>query len=138
MNLKKFTRIGVLLLSALSVVFLATIMGSDAPDGGMILPFISVSYIAVFVATGLVLYYSIKNLMASKNIKKTLMPFALFILLFVFSYVIANSDPFIKNEVEILSSSGSKLVSAGLNMVYILALAAFGLLIYSSFARFKK
>ena len=72
MNLKKFTRIGVLLLSALSVVFLATIMGSDAPDGGMILPFILVSYIAVFVATGLVLYYSIKNLMASKNIKKTL------------------------------------------------------------------
>lgn len=138
MNLKKFTRLGVLLLSALSIVFLATILASDDKEGGLIQPFILLSYLTVIIATGLVLYYSIKNLMASKNIKKTLMPFGAFLLLFVVSYLVANSDPVVKNGVEVISSSGSKLVSAGLNMFYILALAAFGLLIYSSFARLKK
>ncbi|MBS4040734.1 MAG: hypothetical protein KGZ81_09060 [Flavobacteriales bacterium] len=145
MNLKKFTRIAVLALSVISIILWFFVATSDSvdeqgrPDGGvMTSPLIFTSLIITFVTVVLTLIYSFKGILSSNNLKKTLTPFALMIGLFILSYIIGNSDPVIKDGVEIVSSGTSKLVSASLNMFYILALAAFGLLLYSSFVRFKK
>ena len=61
MNLNKLARLVVIVLSILSIVFLATIMMSDAPDGGMILPIIYIAYLMIFIAIIEILDKKIRN-----------------------------------------------------------------------------
>lgn len=146
MQIKKLTRIGVLILSLLAFVFWFFIAGSDSvneqgkPDGGfMTSPFIFMAFLTVIVAVALTLFYSLKGLFASKDLKKNLMPFAIFIGLFLVCLVIANGGEVVKdNKLMMEAGFGSRMVSAVLNMFYILISAAFFLLIYASFGKLKK
>jgi apolipoprotein N-acyltransferase len=83
MQLKKITRIGAMILFALSTIFWITIAMSDEADGGMITPMIVLSYLALFISTGLALYYSVMTLLKSPSLKKTLMYFGIFIAIFL-------------------------------------------------------
>jgi hypothetical protein len=67
MNLNKLTKILVVVISLLSVVFWTTIAFSEEMDGGLISPMINLSIVVLIIAVLLVLYYTIKNLSSQKG-----------------------------------------------------------------------
>lgn len=137
MNLNKLSRLIVIVLSIISIVFLATIMASDAPDGGMIEPFIYVAYITLFIAIVLVLVYTLKNL-ASKDLKKTLISVGSFLAVLLIAFIFADGTPVPLKDGGEVSSFASKMVSTGLNAFYLLALIAVGLMIFTGYNRIKR
>lgn len=137
MNLKKFSRLIVIVLSMISIVFLATIMMADAKDGGMIEPYIYVAYLTLFIAIVLVLFYTVKNL-ASKDLKKTFISIGAFLAVIVIAFIFADGTPVPLKDGGEVSSFGSKMVSTGLNAFYLLAVVALGLMFLSGYKRIKK
>lgn len=137
MNLNKLSRLIVIVLSIISIVFLATIMASDAPDGGMIEPFIYVAYITLFIAIVLVLVYTLKNL-ASKDLKKTLISVGAFLAVILIAFIFADGTPVPLKDGGEVSSFASKMVSTGLNAFYLLALIAVGLMVFTGYNRIKR
>jgi hypothetical protein len=139
MQLKKITRIGALILFVLATIFWVTIAMSDETDGGLIMPMILLSYLAIIIATGLALYYSIMALLKSPNLKKTLMYIGIFIAIFLIGLATGSSEEYVAKDGAVMATAlDSRLASAGLFMFYILAIIAVGLMIYTSFAKLKK
>jgi hypothetical protein len=139
MQLKKITRIGAIVLFALSTIFWITIAMSDEADGGMITPMIVLSYLALFISTGLALYYSVMTLLKSPSLKKTLMYFGIFIAIFLVGLATGSSEEFVARDGTVMATAlDSRLTSAGLFMFYILAVIAIGLMFYTSFWKLKK
>jgi hypothetical protein len=139
MNLNKLSRLIVIILSIISIVFLATIMMSDAPDGGLIEPFIYVAYFTLFIAILLVLLYTVSNLLSKKGeLKRTFMGIGAFVAVLVISFIIADGTAVPLKEGGEVSSFASKLVSTGLNAFYILAFVALALMFFSGYNRIKK
>lgn len=139
MQLKKITRIGAMVLFALSTIFWITIAMSDEADGGMITPMIVLSYLALFISTGLALYYSVMTLLKSPSLKKTLMYFGIFIAIFLVGLATGSSEEFVARDGTVMATAlDSRLTSAGLFMFYILAVIAIGLMFYTSFWKLKK
>ncbi len=137
MNLNKLSRLIVIILSIISIVFLATIMASDTPDGGMIGPFIYVAYLTLFIAILLVVIYTLKNL-ASKDLKKTLFSVGAFLGVILVAFILADGTPVPLKDGGEVSSFASKMVSTGLNAFYILALIAISLMLFTGYNRIKK
>jgi hypothetical protein len=137
MNLKKFSRLIVVVLSIISIVFLATIMAADAKDGGMIEPFIYVAYLTLLIAIVLVLVYTVKNL-ATKDLKKTFISIGAFLAVILIAFIFADGTPVPLKDGGEVSSFGSKMVSTGLNAFYLLAVVALGLMFLSGYKRIKK
>ena len=121
----KLVKIAAIIISVLSVIFLGLLMAnSDAEDNSWISPLIYISYFILAACVVLVLLFVLKNLFSNKdNLKRTLIVVGLFLGVFVISFVLADSSD-VKANGEIVSGSTSKWVSTGLNMFYILALAA--------------
>ena len=139
MQLKKITRIGAMILFALSTIFWITIAMSDEADGGMITPMIVLSYLALFISTGLALYYSVMTLLKSPSLKKTLMYFGIFIAIFLVGLATGSSEEFVARDGTVMATAlDSRLTSAGLFMFYILAAIAIGSMFYTSFWKLKK
>ncbi len=139
MNLNKLTRLLVIVLSIISIVFLATIMMSDAPDGGMISPFIYVAYLMLLIAIVFVAYYMIKGLMSKKgDLKKTFISIGAFLGVFIIAFIFADGTAVPLKDGGEVSSFASKMVSTGLNAFYILALVAIGLMVFTGYNRIKK
>ncbi|MBN8567845.1 hypothetical protein [Flavobacterium filum] len=139
MNLQKLTRLLVIVLSVLSIVFLATIMMADAQDGGMISPIIYVSYLMLLIAIVFVLYYTFKNLASKKGeLKKTFMSIGAFLGVFLVAFIFADGTAVPLKDGGEVSSFASKMVSTGLNAFYILALVAIGLMVFTGYNRIKK
>lgn len=139
MNLKKLTRLLVIVLSVLSIVFLATIMMADAQDGGMIAPYIYVAYLMLLIAIVFVLYYTFKNLASKKGeLKKTFMSIGAFLGVFLVAFIFADGTAVPLKDGGEVSSFASKMVSTGLNAFYILALVAIGLMVFTGYNRIKK
>ena len=139
MQLKKITRVGAMILFALSTIFWITIAMSDEADGGMITPMIVLSYLALFISTGLALYYSVMTLLKSPSLKKTLMYFGIFIAIFLVGLATGSSEEFVARDGTVMATAlDSRLTSAGLFMFYILAAIAIGLMFYTSFWKLKK
>lgn len=139
MNLNNVARLVVIALSVLAIVFLATIMMSDAPDGGMISPIIYVAYVMLAIAIVFVVYYMIKGLMAKKgDLKKTFISLGAFIGVFVVAFVFADGTAVPLKDGGEVSAFASKMVSTGLNAFYILALVAIVLMFFTGYTRIKK
>lgn len=139
MNLQKLTRLLVIVLSVLSIVFLATIMMADAQDGGMIAPIIYVSYLMLLIAIVFVLYYTFKNLASKKGeLKKTFISIGAFLGVFLVAFIFADGTAVPLKDGGEVSSFASKMVSTGLNAFYILALVAIGLMVFTGYNRIKK
>jgi membrane protease YdiL (CAAX protease family) len=139
MNLNKLARLVVIVLSIISIVFLATIMMSDAPDGGMISPIIYVAYLMLLIAIVFVAYYMITGLMSKKgDLKKTFISIGAFLGVFVVAFIFADGTAVPLKDGGEVSSFASKMVSTGLNAFYILALVAVGLMVFTGYNRIKK
>lgn len=139
MNLNKLTRILVIIISLLSVVFWTTIAFSSEMDGGLISPMINLSIVVLLIAVAFVLYYTIKNLASQKGseLKKTFIGVGAFLAVMVVSFIVADSEPLTVGG-EDFSSTTSKLVSTGLNAFYILAFVAIVLMFFTGYNRIKK
>jgi hypothetical protein len=139
MNLNKLTRILVIVISLLSVVFWTTIAFSSEMDGGLISPMITLSIVVLLIAIAFVLYYTVKNLASQKGseLKKTFIGVGAFLAVMVISFIVADSEPLTVGG-EDFSSTTSRLVSTGLNAFYILALVAIGLMFFTGYNRIKK
>lgn len=138
MQIKKITRIGVMILLALAAVCWVSIIATDDDNGGLISPFIYLAYLTVIIAAGLSIYYSIVALAKSKNAKKVLINFTVFIGIFIVGLIVGKGEEVIKDGEVVATAFGSRMVSAGLFMFYVLAAGAILLMIYTSFARIKK
>jgi cytochrome bd-type quinol oxidase subunit 2 len=141
MNLHKVTKIAALVVSVLSLVFLAIILSSsDADNSSMISPLIYLSYIILFACIAVVLVYVFKNLLSNKdNLKRTMITIGLLLGLLLISYILADSSDIYNVKKELLvSGSSSKLVSTGLNMTYILGIISVGSLFFFMFKNAKK
>ena len=139
MNLNKLTRLLVIVISLLSVVFWTTIAFSSEMDGGLISPMITLSIVVLLIAIAFVLYYTVKNLASQKGseLKKTFIGVGAFLAVMVISFIVADSEPLTVGGEE-FSSTTSRLVSTGLNAFYILALVAIGLMFFTGYNRIKK
>lgn len=141
MNLHKVTKLVALVISILSLVFLALIMASsDAANSSFISPIIYISYIILFACLAVVLVYVFKNLFSDKEkLKKSLLTLGLFAVVVLVSYLFADgSDVYNVKKELLLSGSGSKLVSTGLNMTYFLGIFSVGSLFFFMFKNAKK
>jgi hypothetical protein len=139
MQIKKITRIGAMIVFALTTIFWLTIVLADEDDGGLITPMIILSYIVMVVSAGLALYYSIMSLINSPNLKKTLMYIGIFIAIFLLGLATGSSDEFVAKDGTVMATAlDSRLTSAGLFMFYVLAIISVVLLVYTSFYKLKK
>ncbi len=139
MNLHKLTKIAAIVISVLSILFLAGLMASsDDADNSWISPLIYMSYFVLAACIAIVLVYVLKNLLSNKeNLKKTLISIGLFLGVLLISFILADSSE-VKANGEIVSGSTSKLVSTGLNMFYILGLVSIGTMAWTGLNKFKK
>lgn len=136
----KLVKIAAIIVSVLSVVFLGLLMGSsDEPkDNSWISPLIYISYFILAACVALVLVFVLKNLFSNtENLKRTLISIGLFLGVVLISYILADGSD-VKANGEIVSGSTSKWVSAGLNVFYILALAAIGAMVWTGFNKLIK
>lgn len=111
----------------------------DSPDvqASVVDPFLWISYIILGAVIALVLFYVIKGLFRG-NIKKTLLTVGVFLLIVVVAYVIADdSVMYDRNDVAVISASGSKWVGAGLITFYILGAFAILAMLFSGVTKIK-
>ena len=135
----KLVKIAAIIVSVLSVVFLGLLMSNgDAEDNSWISPLIYISYFILAACVALVLVFVLKNLFSNtENLKRTLISIGLFLGVFIISYILADSSD-VKANGEIVSGSTSKWVSTGLNMFYVLALAAVAAMVWTGFNKLIK
>lgn len=141
MNLHKVIKIAALIISVLSIVFIALIMSSsDANNSSWISPLIYLSYVILFACVAVVLIFVFKNIFSNKeNLKRTLITIAVFAGVLLLSYIIADGSDVYNVKKELLVSGGtSKLVSAGLNMSYILGFVSIASVLFFMFKNAKK
>lgn len=140
MNFNLISRIAALVISVLSVIFLITVLMADTPEGGLIEPFIYLTYITLGISIAVVLLYTIINLASKKGkeLKNTFISIGSFVLIIIVSYVLADGTAVPLKEGGEVSASASKWVSTGLNAFYILALIAIVLTGLSGFNKIKK
>ena len=130
----KIFKIVALVLSLAGIVSLIRIISAgdeamkDAAatgDTGLVEPIAWIAYITLGLVLAFVIVFIFKNLFTnSSGLKSTLFGLGGFLLVAVISYVISNGVETPMREGRVLSESGSKFVSMGLNMFYILAILA--------------
>jgi hypothetical protein len=129
MGLHKILKIVALVLSVAGIIFLAMIIskGDDAvrQTGEGLDGFLYVAYIMFAIVMFFVIVFVIKGLLAG-DIKKTLIILGAFLAIVIISYVMADGVETEMRDGEILSASGSKWVSTGLNVFTILGVIAIG------------
>jgi len=139
MNLHKLTKIAAIVISVLSIVFLAGLMaGDDDANNSWISPLIYMSYFVLAACVVIVLVYVLKNLFSNKeNLKKTMVSVGLFLAVVLVSFILADGSD-VKVGDEVVTGMTSKLVSTGLWMFYILAFVSIGTMVWTGLNKFKK
>ncbi|WP_264560186.1 hypothetical protein [Flavobacterium sp. N2270] len=139
MNLHKLTKIAAIVISVLSIVFLAGLMaGDDDANNSWISPLIYMSYFVLAACVAIVLVYVLKNLFSNKeNLKKTMVSVGLFLAVVLVSFILADGSD-VKVGDEVVTGMTSKLVSTGLWMFYILAFVSIGTMVWTGLNKFKK
>jgi hypothetical protein len=135
MNLYKSTKLGVLILGALSVILYIWVSSTTesiiANNGSVPLTlFIFISYITMFLSVGFVLFFVFKAIASDKTkMKKALIYSGITLLVIIVTYFISDSTPYEKYNI---GEGYSKLISTGLNLFYLTGLATIVTLIYTS------
>ncbi len=129
MGLHKILKIIALILSIAGVISLAMIVsnGDDAvkATGEGLDGFLYIAYIIFALVLLFVIVFVLKGLLAG-DIKKTLITIGAFLAVVIISYVMADGVETMMKDGKILSASGSKLISTGINAFVILGLLAIG------------
>jgi hypothetical protein len=129
MGLHKILKIVALLLSIAGVISLAMIVsnGDDAvkATGEGLDGFLYIAYVMFALVLFLVIIFVLKGLMAG-DIKKTLITVGAFLVVIIISYVMADGVETLMKDGEILSESGSRWISTGINAFVLLGILAIG------------
>ena len=139
MNLHKLTKIAAIVISVLSLLFLAGLMASsDNENNSWISPLIYTSYIVLAACIAIVLIFVVKNLLSNKeNLKSTMISIGLFLGIFLISFILADSSEVNANG-EIVSGTTSKLVSTGIYMFYFLGLISIVTMAWTELIKLNK
>ena len=139
MNLHKVTKIAAIVISVISILFLAGLMAtSDNENNSWISPLIYMSYFVLLACIAIVLIYVFKNLLSDKeNLKKTLISIGLFLGIILVSFILADGSDMKAGDV-VATGATSKLVSTGLNAFYLLALIAIVTMAWTGLTKLKK
>lgn len=133
MGLHKILKIVALILSIAGVISLAMIIsnGDDAvrETGKGLDGFLYIAYIIFAIVLLFVIIFVLKGILTG-NIKNTLIALGAFVAVVVISYVMADGVEITMKDGKILSESGSKWISTGLYMFYILGLVAIGSMVF--------
>jgi len=134
MGLHKILKIVALILSVAGVISLAMIVsnGDDAvkASGEGLDGFLYIAYIMFAIVLLFVIVFVLKGLLAG-DIKKTLITIGAFLAVVIISYVMADGVETMMKDGKMLSASGSKLISTGINAFVILGLIAIGAMVFS-------
>ncbi|MFD2892410.1 hypothetical protein ACFS5J_10345 [Flavobacterium chuncheonense] len=135
----KLTKIAAIILSVLSIVFLALLMANtDSADNTWISPLIYISYAILFACVAVVLVFVLKNLFSNKeNLKRTLISIGLFAGVVLISYILADGSDVEANG-EVYTGATTKWVGAGLNTFYVLGLVSIGAMLWTGFTKIKR
>lgn len=145
MTIYKVLKYLAIVIGVISAILLARVLMAgdgaitDSPDvqASVVDPFLWISYIVLVLVIAMVLFFVIKGLFRG-NIKKTLISVGLFVLVLVLSYVLAGNDIiYDRNDVPMISESGSKWVGAGLIAFYILGAFAILAMLFSGVTKIK-
>lgn len=138
MNIYKLTKIVAAIIGIISVVlFFITLGQTQTVDSTVTGVFILLSYIVLFIAIIAVLYFVFKNFITHKDkLKPTLITIGLFLGIVLVAFIFADGTE-VKLKEFTVGPGYSKAISTALNTFYILAIAAVGTLVYSSFKKFK-
>jgi hypothetical protein len=135
MNLYKLTKLGVIIIGAISILLYIIVSSSTesitANNGSWALTlFLIMSYLTMLLAVGFVLYIVFKTVFSDKDkMKQTLKYFGIILVVIIIAYVISDSTPYEKYNI---GEGYSKFISTGLNLFYITSLATVVTLIYTS------
>jgi len=102
---------------------------------------IILTYVFVFAALGLILYFSVRTLLSDlKEAKSTFIGVGAILLIFILSYVISSSND-VSNQIFEKTQTNpalSKLIGSGPIMLYFLVAIVFVTIIYSQVVKFLK
>ena len=134
MGLHKILKIVALILSIAGVISLAMIVsnGDDAvkATGEGLDGFLYIAYIMFAIVLLFVIVFVLKGLLAG-DIKKTLITIGAFLAVVIISYIMADGVETMMKDGKMLSASGSKWISTGINAFVILGLIAIGSMVFS-------
>ena len=138
MNLYKITKLGVLILGAISVLLYIIVSSTTeqiiADNGSLSLNlFLIISYITMVLSVGFVLYFIFKALLSDKEKMKTFLKyFGITLVIIIVTYFISDNTPYEKYNI---GEVYSRVISTGLNLFYITGLATIAALLYTSFKK---
>jgi hypothetical protein len=137
MDLYKGIKILAIALSLLGVLFVALIMLDYI---GQISSLLYVAYTILAVIIAFVFFFTVKNIASNKTLlKSTLKTSGIFLVTALVCYfVLSSGEETPLRDGNMLSASGSKLVSAGLWMFYALILAATSIMMFFGIKNMKK
>ena len=148
MDIQKITKIVVLVLGVLGLVFQVTILSkgdgaiklnSYAGDFSSVSPMITLAIVILIVVVAITLVSSLATLASNpEKLKKALLSVAAFVLVVLFSFVLSDGSETPLKDGEVLSAFGSRLVGTGLRTFYFLAIIAIGSMLFSGVKRFIK
>lgn len=139
MFLHKLSKIVALVIGFLAVVFTIFCMTTEVTfDSGALDMYIYLSYLALFLTIGIVLFYVGVNFKDNKDKKKSLISLGLFVGTILIAFILADGTEVPLKGGEVISSGFSKFISTSLNTFYIIAIVAIGTLVYSSVGKLKK
>jgi len=145
MTLHKVLKYLALVIGVIGLVLLARVVmtGDDAIknsadlQGSVLVPIMYLSYFVIAAIILLVVVSVIKDLL-SGDIKKTLISVAVFAVIVLAGYLLADGVETEMNSGEMLSANSSQWVGAGLIVFYILAAVAIGAMIFSGVKKLAK
>ncbi len=129
MGLHKILKIVALVLSVAGIISLAMIVsnGDDAvkATGEGLDGFLYIAYIMFSIVLLFVIIFVLKGLLAG-DIKKTLITIGAFLAVIIISYIMADGVETMMKDGKVLSASGSRWISTGINAFVLLGLIAIG------------
>ncbi|RBP34423.1 hypothetical protein DFR65_101315 [Oceanihabitans sediminis] len=145
MNSQKIITIIAGVIGVIAMFFLIRIIGvgdeaiKAGESSGMVNTFMYIAYAVLALILVLVVLFTLKNVFTNAaTLKSTLMGVGAFLVVALISYFMASGIETPMKDGEVLSASGSKLVGAGLNMFYILAVIAIGSMLFSGIKKMIK
>jgi hypothetical protein len=126
MNLNKLSRLIVIVLSIISIVFLATIMMSDAPDGGLIEPLFML-LISLYLLQFYWFYFILfKPIVQKRRVEKNFHGYRSFLGVIGDFICFADGTAVPLKEGGEVSSFASKMVSTGLKCILYISFCSLG------------
>lgn len=131
MNLQKILTIAILVIGVIGAAFWIMIIQNEDNEGtiGMML---GLGKILVYGAAGIVVIFSLKNIVSDPaKLKKTGISIVALLAVLAIGYGLSEGHEVIKEGKQMVSESGSKWVGTGLRVFYILAAVALVTMIVS-------